>query len=676
MDPADLPLQDISATSSSPTETLTANNPSTILRRRSACTFIQKYLDESHEFDEIDLHEPTVPTSAAGTAEIFKMTKDGRAAEAKMPEPADYDYTTTTAEEDFEAIHADPRNDLSGSYIDADAVSESGQSAETVSVCDQSDGDTVDSVDSNTERVDHRMSGSQLKFPDPVILPTTAISKLATASTTKSGQHNLEESEDEGQGTVDHSEITVCAADDTNEPPKKTKESTHDDSRPNGGIVHILSGCLEYLKTHVESVIPEGRPRGMIKTAAATLGMTAVLGVFLIALFNLSTNFIGATPMYAWNGQVVDAHNDMIQRHNQLRPILNAKGLIGWDEKEITPADVLKYPRVYVLGDQARHESKYTFQTGVNVNFLGPDQIFIALPKQKNGKKYLAVPKIQVRRWGKEVSIVSQEDLIDGLTYVVLEPDSPEDVYQIDVKSGHISTTVHACSRKPVSLSGWRESGDQRSSNKSPASTRRIAHHLRALARDIRQLSTDYYVSTINTAAGYRQTAQKPIADAGNILRRYQTWQNQKLRGLLDRINGATTFSLDEAKKDFSDMKRDISDATRTAKKVSESLSTKAITSILQVFDAAQPGVDAVVNQTGHILSRAQRNGKGIFKRIVFALENFHYETGPAVSAKSLESDETPCGNSCKGKCSQKGCESWGWYELDWSKMSWLKRRD
>ncbi|KAF2225971.1 hypothetical protein BDZ85DRAFT_258385 [Elsinoe ampelina] len=578
----------------------------------------QDHLDRSDELEDISglLTEPPIPYADSPDLTTFtivsnNMKEDPDPAPVAEKQPDNYDYTTTTAEDGFEAVHADPRplHDLSGSYADIDNISEGGQTADSVSACDQSDAETVESIADDEDAISSHEQGSQLLFPDPARLPAAAAREVAAGAVMPKAlrqEEKVDDSDVEGHG-VDQSEITIRGSDDS----KDTLKKEAVDPKPNFAEKYL--GVLNRSLKSAEDFF-SANFRSSILPAAMTMIAVGVLA-FLMAPLSISSMSAGS-PF--WSGPHLPANEEMILRHHQLQSALKQANLTSWNGSAIEPSKILSYPQVWVLGDSGHSGFKeYTFQTGIRVEVNGPGQIFISLPKDKRTGKYLQKPEIQVRHVTEHLEIAEQKDLIRGLTFVRLDAPYQRSYYAVKVKAGHIDDRVVAYGEEPkriaprpavqASTSPGSESKPKNNSIRSSIDT---------LLQGFRQLSDEVVASS----AHQTHEVQRSLAEYKERFAKQLQHEQTQVRSFISSIcqTVTSTFSLKhvDVAKEFSAVKEDLSSAANIADNVSQKLSSSISGVFDQVVLLTAPVIQTTVNGSHTILARAQRNGQGILRRL------------------------------------------------------------
>ncbi|PNS17638.1 hypothetical protein CAC42_3033 [Sphaceloma murrayae] len=586
-------------------KTPSANQAVSRIRRSVAQFAIRKYLDQAHDLDEIDLKEPLPDLPRYYPSAIDTMIKH------KTDQPAGQ----TDREEDFEIIRAaaddqaDIRdldtpawNDLTSSFVDIDGQSESGQTAETSSISGRSDGETA-SIRSDGDYAEETplvQRGSQLMFPDPNTLPSLAARQIASDSMIARGvQAERRDTQDDLINSIDQSEATIKGGD---EPETAHKTDTQTELEP----IHLQS-CLQDVKAffnqhklHIDDVLP----------GLSALNPRRIAGFLVATLLSLVLGSLVLLPFYLWEPRSIDARTDMMRRHTELRKVLNNEGLTSWEGKDIQPVDILSYPKTFVLGDQESRGAQYTFQQGVKAKFAGHDQLFVSLPRGKHCRQYLTKPKINVRHWTQPIAIIEQRDLIDGLTYLKLALDGTEKFVDIDVKAGHVSTTVHASNRAPGSAVSPKKIEEFReASRRAWRGGKGVLGALKLLRNDLSYFAEETYASSWKVASEGQAMVRKPLSAA-------QQTSRAIIRNASRLITRAMTSRYDDARKDFTDMKEDFADAALIVRKSLGHVPSVAREDLGKFVETYRSTAQDLLDQSGAILSRAKRNGRGIVRRV------------------------------------------------------------
>ncbi|KAG8632036.1 hypothetical protein KVT40_001176 [Elsinoe batatas] len=599
----------------------------------------QDHLDRSDEFEDVSdlLTEPPIPTADSPDLTTFaivsnNMKEDPDPTPVAEKQPDNYNYTTTTAEDGFEAVHADPRplQDLSGSYADIDNISEGGQTADSVSACDQSDAETVESIADDEDAISSHEQGSQLLFPDPAKLPAATAREIAAGAVMPKSlrqEEKVNDSDMEGHG-VDQSEITIKGSDDSKDTPKR--EAADPVSKPAEEYRNMLDRSLTFAEDFFfahfrSSILP------------ATITMIAV-GLLAFLMAPVSSSISVGLPF--WSGPHLSANQEMVLRHQQLESALRQANLTSWNGSAIEPAKILTYPQVWVLGDSGHSGFKeHTFQTGMRVEVNGPGQIFISLPKDKRTGKYLEKPEIQVRHVTEHLEIAEQKDLIRGLTFVRLDVAYQRNLYTVKVKAGHIDDRVVVYGEEPKRIAPKR--AGQASTSSGPDSkpkNDRVRSSIDTLLQGFRQLADEVVASSAHKT----HEMQRSLADCKERFGKQLQHDRTQVQSFLSSIRKTvtSTFSLEQVDvaKDFSSVMEDISSAASRAGNVSQKLSSAIGSVSHQLVDLTAPVVQTTVNGTRTILARAQRNGQGILRRVsgIFQATEQHQHSDKTKTAPNL----------------------------------------
>ncbi|KAF4551150.1 Hypothetical protein D9617_14g076060 [Elsinoe fawcettii] len=631
-----------------------ANDIEAISQRRKSTTKILEYLDRSKEFEDVDLDQqvncPLTITSHPATYRFKEiMTREDPDPTPVMEKkPEQYEYSITTAEDGFEAVHADPHpiEDLSGSYADIEAASEGGQTADTVSTCDQSDAETVESIADDEDVEDENQHGSKLLFPDPAQLPSATARELTTGtvpSAARLSQSQNQEGDAEGR-SIDQSEITVRGAEDINETSKKNGDGVDQDPK-----VETMSDILDR-----SIILTKDFCKAHLRTAILPMMVTLVLASFVGLMVgpHSPSSSLALRPS-SWFAPSISAQDEMFQRHNALRPILALEGLKNWNGQPVEPADVLKYPKSVIVGDTEYRGFEYTFQNGVNINCAGRDQMFLALPKDKRGRRYLTGPNVEVRRTKERtnVKVVSQKDLIAGLTLVRLDTDMTDAMYQVKVRTGHVDTTVHVICRQPFSARQSHKPSIQPPKASSPSEKGPgIVTVINNLFHDVGQLSEGLVASSARAAHKVQKSVQDHVDNRWAIykveLDGHRLRAQDKLEKVYQTIKGAALWESDATEKDHSVKPDKASSANTSPNAILLDIVTSARQLVDGAVDIAFPAVQHTVEEARFVLARAQRNARGIFRRVE-----------AAVTAQTTKLSEKQVHGDIKKKSKRHSCK-------------------
>ncbi|KAF2156582.1 hypothetical protein K461DRAFT_272629 [Myriangium duriaei CBS 260.36] len=511
--------------------------------------------------------------------------------------PEDFDYIiTTNDDEDFETVEASPHfpsSAVASVDTDTESISESGETVETVSACGHSDGETVASVNSELEDVQDNPNAS-FRFPDPIAPPTEASQTLPETAALL--EHDLPPrsvddfsglDKDDDWSAIRDSEITIRGLTTDIDTPKLEQSSAELGNETRGVSLNLPQDTSQ---NKADSVGKHKVKLNLASYAGPVVGI--VLWLFCMATlsvkFELYQLLTGSHPL--------EPHVEMRLRHNTLDEILLSKGLVDSAGTAITAQHVLQYPSVFV---PPAENPQITFPTEIAADIIDNNKLFISLPKEASGRNYLSRPEVRIleakcsliSQERCEISILKQEDLIQGLTFILLDMPKKIRFFRIHIQSEQHVKVIRAGVpiekpvMNPVHFGGSRA-----------ATRKKILDEFQGVL----SFFVDESVKVDHAIRRFVSKKNKEYMKAGKLLptQALRLRAKRAFRMSVGRVHG---------------VHQNVAPLLLQIKATKRSLSEKMVNGV-------PSKMTSVGRQTGAVLFRAQRNGLGIARRMVRAL--------------------------------------------------------
>lgn len=377
--------------------------------------------------------------------------------EAVHPEAFDY---VITPEEGYEAIEVNPRvaqeeddtltsNATSNNTSGLDSVSEGGETADTVSSYGQSEGETASDMDGDVDDM-HYNPNDSLRFPDPIArqkdatpsgLNESGFLDLGKASYILAQPAEAEKEDD--LSAVRDSELTIKGASDDTAPEESRKESLMEEPEPE-------TQSPARAETPDNSNFCKHDCRSTRKNLSKSLWVHyLLLGTGVLYWLCVMTGLVVKNELYqVFTGvSPADPAVELATRHSALDRILLAGGFVACNGTAIMARDVLTYPNVSIdtIGN-----SRIAFPRDISATVVDNDMVFVSLPKDTSGVKYLSRPVVRVldgkcnmtHQENCQVSILKQADLVEGLSFISLNASASLVNYRLYLAAGQHVTIV------------------------------------------------------------------------------------------------------------------------------------------------------------------------------------------------------------------------------------------
>lgn len=282
-------------------------------------------------------------------------------------------------------------------------------SVKTVSstgVTDQSNADTVESVDRSDDemdRLDQEFSSS-----------TAQLRKL------NAGDEHIRPVRE-----TDSASSPVRDADAETEP-ERLSFSINTDAEDN----FIQESEVTIRPLNVEKIPGSpAKPVEMPKKVGTSPSFNLRRGMFcFVTLLLLCFSIFTAMTMNSTSSFHIDPATELAIRRQTLTESLRSANI------SVKTDAILQYPKLTIV-DESTSSTKLTYPTEAAVRFVRPDQLFISLPRKKTGG-YPKNSRVEVLRNDKNLENVNSTVLIPGLVHVALEPAEANGNLVLNVLSG------------------------------------------------------------------------------------------------------------------------------------------------------------------------------------------------------------------------------------------------